>query len=342
IPHHLAAAVPLVGITAEKALKKCKINDMHRVLITGGSGGVGSIAIQLCKAEFGIEWVATTSSEESRGLAESFGADEVFDYKCNDRRWAEQFDSGTWRHVYDVVFDTQGDSKQAVLLLGDSTDGEGPKDAGGMVSIVDGPSAEAALEWLEDSGTEPKHSYITSFLENFSWLWDSVNGVRSMRKKAKGKYWTVIGTGDGDACRRLATMLESKSIVPHIDGVYPLAQAKDALARVESGRTKGKVLIEVIPDAKATFVETDASMEAVEGSSEPQASSPAEESVEVAKKAAMEAEEAVKKSEVEAKTSKEVAQKGLKDAAEGVANAEAAAEKAESAGATVEQREERL
>ncbi|KAF4654312.1 hypothetical protein FOL47_010036 [Perkinsus chesapeaki] len=357
IPHHLAAAVPLVGITAEKALNKCNINEMHQVLVTGGSGGVGSIAIQLCKAEFGIKWVATTSSEQNRGLVESFGADEVFDYKCNNRRWAEQFDSGTWRHAYDVVFDTQGDYKQAVLLLGDSTDGESPEDAGGMVSIVDGPSAEAALEWLKESHTEPKHSYIKSFLENFSWIWDAATGVRSMRKKAKGKYWTVIGTGDGDACRRLATMLESKSIVPHIDGVYPLSQAKDALAKVESGRTKGKVLVEdvflcppygfsstelqVIADPKESFVEVDDSMEAVEGSSEqPMPSSPSEEGVEVAREAADEAEKSAEEAEGESKDAENAAERGLKDASKGAAEAEKAVSEAMDAEEEVEKKED--
>ena len=64
VPHIAAAAVPLVGITAVKAFKSCGLcaDSGARVLVLGGAGGVGSVAIQLAKSMFGAAFVATTAS----------------------------------------------------------------------------------------------------------------------------------------------------------------------------------------------------------------------------------------------------------------------------------------
>ena len=70
-----------------------------RVLVTGGAGGVGSIAIQLAKLMFGASEVVATASPSATELCASLGADRVVDYRAKTPWWrtlaaeAERFDS---------------------------------------------------------------------------------------------------------------------------------------------------------------------------------------------------------------------------------------------------------
>ncbi len=94
-----AGALPTVGTTALQGVKEhMKVRPGHKVLIHGGGGGVGSIAIQIAK-HLGA-YVATTATGDDVAFAKELGADEVIDYRN------QQFDeilSG-----YDAVFDTVG------------------------------------------------------------------------------------------------------------------------------------------------------------------------------------------------------------------------------------------
>lgn len=77
--HEQAASVPLAGLTAWQALiTKGKIKEGNKVLIHAGSGGVGTLAIQIAK-HFGA-FVATTTSGKNVGLVKELGADLVIDY----------------------------------------------------------------------------------------------------------------------------------------------------------------------------------------------------------------------------------------------------------------------
>ena len=77
--HEQAASVPLAGLTAWQALiTKGKIKEGNKVLIHAGSGGVGTLAIQIAK-HFGA-FVATTTSGKNAGLVKELGADLVIDY----------------------------------------------------------------------------------------------------------------------------------------------------------------------------------------------------------------------------------------------------------------------
>ena len=78
-----AASVPLVGLTAWQALVELgKVQPGQKVFIQAGSGGVGTIAIQLAK-HLGAT-VATTTSAANADLVRSLGADVVIDYKTQD------------------------------------------------------------------------------------------------------------------------------------------------------------------------------------------------------------------------------------------------------------------
>lgn len=83
LDHMHAAALPLVGLTAWQSLVDiAKIASGQRVLIHGGGGGVGHVAIQIAKA-LGAHVIATASSTK-REFVESLGADEVIDYRRHD------------------------------------------------------------------------------------------------------------------------------------------------------------------------------------------------------------------------------------------------------------------
>ncbi|MFG1972360.1 NADP-dependent oxidoreductase [Nonomuraea fuscirosea] len=99
LSHVEAAALPVVGLTAWQGLVDLAgVTEGDRVLVHGGGGGVGHVAIQIAKA-LGA-YVITTAGASKRALVEELGADEVIDYTTTD--FAE-----TVRDV-DVVLDTIG------------------------------------------------------------------------------------------------------------------------------------------------------------------------------------------------------------------------------------------
>ena len=157
ISHVEAASLPLAGITAwESMVDTAAVQPGQRVLVHAGSGGVGSLAIQLLK-DLGATVIATTS-ERNRALVESLGADQVIDYRTT--RFSDVLEP------VDAVFDTLGgqvqeDSWQVLRPGGIQVSIISPPDAGkaaarglrqGFVFI--GPNAPVLtrLAALVDSG----------------------------------------------------------------------------------------------------------------------------------------------------------------------------------------------
>lgn len=113
-----AAAIPLTGLTAwESIFDRLKIKegsgDGKSILIIGGAGGVGSIAIQLLKKLTRFKVIATASRDATRNWCEKMGADEIVDH--NDLFE----DMGNYEHVdYILNFaDTSGSWKAMVELI---------------------------------------------------------------------------------------------------------------------------------------------------------------------------------------------------------------------------------
>jgi alcohol dehydrogenase len=99
LSHEEAAGLPLVGVSAWQALiETIGLSKGQKILIHGGAGGIGSIAIQLAK-HLGA-YVATTVSTNDKQFAKELGADEVIDYTT------QTFEDIL--HDYDAVFDTVG------------------------------------------------------------------------------------------------------------------------------------------------------------------------------------------------------------------------------------------
>ncbi len=94
-----AAAVPLTGVSAWQVLvNHLKLQTGQKILIHGGAGGIGTMAIQLAK-QLGA-YVATTATGDGLDYVKQLGADETIDYKT--QRFDEVLSD------YDAVFDTVG------------------------------------------------------------------------------------------------------------------------------------------------------------------------------------------------------------------------------------------
>lgn len=99
IDHTQAASLPLVGTSALQAIEEhIQIKDGQKILIQGGAGGVGSIAVQIAKMHGA--YVAVTAGSKDLEYVKSLGADEVIDYQSQDFT--------TIIKDYDAVFDTAG------------------------------------------------------------------------------------------------------------------------------------------------------------------------------------------------------------------------------------------
>jgi len=211
-----AASIPLVGLTAWQVLvETAKLKRGQKVLIHAGSGGVGTIAIQLAK-HFGA-FVATTTSTSNIDWVKALGADIVIDYR------KQHFEDAL--HGYDVVLNSLGSD-----VLGKSL--RVLKPGGKLISISGPPSPEFAVE------------------QGLSWPLKQVIRLLSyrIRKKAKQQgisYSFVFMRASGDQLREIGSLIDSGAIKPVLDRVYPLDSTADALAYVENGRSKGKVIVKV-------------------------------------------------------------------------------------------------
>jgi alcohol dehydrogenase len=126
LSHVEAAALPLVGVSAWRALiENIGLSKGQRILIHGGAGGIGSIAIQLAK--YLGAFVATTVSANDKVFVQELGADHVIDYM------SQNFED--LLHDYDSVFDTVGGEtyKRSFKVL---------KKGGIIISMLDQPNSE--------------------------------------------------------------------------------------------------------------------------------------------------------------------------------------------------------
>jgi NADPH:quinone reductase-like Zn-dependent oxidoreductase len=211
-----AASIPLVALTAWQALvERGKVKPGQKVFIQAGSGGVGTVAIQLAK-HLGAT-VATTTSAANAALVNSLGADVIIDYKTQD---FEKMLSG-----YDLVLNSQ-DAKtlaKSVTAL---------KSGGQLISISGPPDPAFA-----------KAAGLNVFLKLvFTML------SRSIRKKAEklgARYSFLFMRAEGQQLAEITKLIEAGIIKPVVDKVFPFEKTGEALAYVETGRAKGKVVIKL-------------------------------------------------------------------------------------------------
>lgn len=211
-----AASVPLVALTAWQALfDVAKIKSGDKVFIQAGSGGVGVFAIQLAKHAGAM--VATTAGKSSAGLVESLGADIVIDYRGED--FARVLSD------YDFVLNSQDADtlKRSIGIL----------KPGGRVTSISGP---------------PDRAFAKAIGAN--WLIQQVMGLLSAkaRRQAKRKgvdYSFLFMQASGAQLAEIATLVDAGTVRTVVDRIFPFEQTNEALAYVETGRAKGKVVIKI-------------------------------------------------------------------------------------------------
>lgn len=211
-----AASIPLVGLTAWQALiERAGLKKGQKVFIQAGSGGVGSFAIQLAK-HLGAT-VATTTSTANVALVKSLGADVVIDYKTQD--------FGDVLRDYDVVLNSQdGKTLQKSLRI--------LKRGGKLISISGPPDPQFGREIAARGLVRLVMRLLSS----------------SVRRKAQQlgvSYSFLFMKASGSQLREITRLIDVAAIRPVIDRVFPFASTNEALAYVEAGHAKGKVVIKL-------------------------------------------------------------------------------------------------
>jgi NADPH:quinone reductase-like Zn-dependent oxidoreductase len=221
MPHNLdfaaAAAVPLAGLTALQALRdELRIEPGQKVLISGGAGGVGTFAIQIAKW-FGAN-VTTTASKRGEALVRSLGCDEMIDYTSqNISETAARFDAG---------FDLIG-GKTLVQML------KILKPGTKVVSVAAVPEPQTAIKDLGGRRTLSVIFWLISF------------GIRFRARRAGISYRYFFMHPSGSDLALLAELIEHGKLTVTVDKTFPFARIAEALAYVESGRAKGKVVVTI-------------------------------------------------------------------------------------------------
>lgn len=212
-----AASIPMVGLTAWQALKeRAQLRPGQKVLIPAGSGGIGTFAIQFAK-HLGAR-VGTTTSTGNLGLVRSLGADEVIDYK------QQEFEEVL--RDYDVVLGTvRGDSlKKSLRIL---------KPNSHVISLVGPPDAAFAR-------TRGMNFILKTVFTLLS------GGIIRKARKNGAEYSFLFVHPNGGQLAEIGKLLTAGKIRPVIDRVFPFDEAKDALAYLEKGRAKGKVVVQLV------------------------------------------------------------------------------------------------
>ncbi|MER8904706.1 NADP-dependent oxidoreductase [Mesorhizobium sp. M0772] len=211
-----AASIPLVGLTAWQALiERAGLKTGQKIFIQAGSGGVGTFAIQLAKHLGAI--VATTAGAASNDLVRDLGADVVVDYRKDD---FEKILSG-----YDVVLNSQ-DAKtleKSLTVL---------KPGGKLISISGPPDPEFA--WKQ--GLNVVLSLLLRLLSR---------GIRTKAKRRGVGFSFLFMSAQGEQLSKITSLIEDGAIRPVVDRVFPFEVTNEALAYVETGRAKGKVVVKV-------------------------------------------------------------------------------------------------
>ena len=210
------ASIPLVGLTAWQALVEiAQLTKGQKVFIQAGSGGVGTFAIQLAK-HLGAT-VATTTSAANAALVKRLGADIVIDYKTQDFEEVLR--------DYDVVLHSQdGQALEKSLRV---------LRRGGKLVSISGPA----------DPTFGKQIAAPGFVRLVIWLLSA--GVRRRARDRGVEYAFLFMKASGSQLRGITRLIEAGAIRPVIDKVFPYPSTNEALAYVESGRAKGKVVIRV-------------------------------------------------------------------------------------------------
>ncbi|MBL8788773.1 MAG: NADP-dependent oxidoreductase [Deltaproteobacteria bacterium] len=214
LTHAEAASLPLVFLTAWQALvDKAKLKAGERLLVQAGAGGVGTVAIQIGK-HLGAH-VLTTCSAKNADLVRSLGADDVIDYR--EVQW-----DAVAQHI-DVVLDALGlpEARRAYKVMN-----KGGRIVGISTGLPERVAKAGPVLGLAGTGI--------------------AMGCAMLGSRLRGHpSWYITRKPDGSQLDHLADLCERGVIRPVIDTVYPLEQIAEAHRHSDSGRARGKLVIQV-------------------------------------------------------------------------------------------------
>src|SRR5213075_2173371 len=202
-----AASVNIAGITALQAVRdKGKVQPGQKVLINGASGGVGTFAVQIAKS-FGAD-VTGVCSTRNIDLVKSLGADHVIDYTKED------FTKGADR--YDVILDNVPNHSLSEIRRVLNPNGNYVLIGGG------GPNDNP---WIGPFGRLIQALVISPFVSQ---------KMGMMMAQLTKSDLSILGD-----------MMQSGKVKPVIDRTYKLSELPAAIAYLEEGHARGKVIITV-------------------------------------------------------------------------------------------------
>lgn len=209
-----AASLPLVALTAWQALvERGRVQAGQKVLIHGGAGGVGSLAIQLAK-HLGAT-VATTAGSANAQFVRELGADVVIDYRTED---FEQELSG-----FDLVLDSIGGEnlEKSLRIL---------KPGGRAIGIAGPPDPQFA----RDAGLNP---VVRLAIRGLS------AKVRRQARKLGVSYEFLFMRASGEQLRRITRLVDDGVLQPVVGRVLPFGETPEALRLVAAGGGRGKTVV---------------------------------------------------------------------------------------------------
>ena len=206
-----AAALPLVTITAWEGLDRAGVRAGQSVLVHGGAGGVGHVAVQIAKAR-GAVVSTTVSSEEKAALARSLGADHTIDYRAESvDDYVARLTGGTG---FDVVYDATGGSDIASSFQAARLNGQ-------VVTIVS----------MYDADLTPMH--IKGLTLHVVFML-----IPMLHDVDRAEHGRIL--------REAAALADAGRLRPHLDTErFDLASVADAHRHLEGGQAVGKVVIDV-------------------------------------------------------------------------------------------------
>jgi len=209
-----AASLPLVALTAWQALvERAHVGVGTRVLIHGGSGGFGSIAVQLAR-HLGSH-VATTASESNADWLRTLGADEIIDYRTEDFE--------TVLSDYDVVVDGIGGEnlEKSLRVL---------RPGGRAIGIAGPPDPAFARQIGLNAGLRLAITGISG-------------KVRRHAKRLGVEYSFLFMRADGRQLTEIAALVDAGLLRPVVGRVFPFSETPDALQALKRGGIRGKVVV---------------------------------------------------------------------------------------------------
>lgn len=212
-----AAAIPLTGLAAYQAIvEELEAKPGQTLLITGGSGSFGQMAVPIAKA-LGLR-VIVTGNARAREQFLSMEVDRYLDYKT-ENYWEVLSDID---HVIDTLGPAEFEHELAVLKKG-----------GRLVSLRTGPNKAFA---------ERNHF---SSLKKYMFTLAGRKFDKAAQKQGK-EYRFVFVRSDGKQLQKITEIMEKKQVNPAIDTrVFSLFQANDALQLVAKESLNGKVIIQL-------------------------------------------------------------------------------------------------